>query len=101
MHSAQAEHADEHSGNGPEDLTLACEQLTEAVSAHASQQQQLQQLLQQQYAAAPSSGQASAVTACTQEVGWAQKSSNKLPSLQSISLLDAASQRQSETAVFC
>lgn len=69
MHNAQAEHADERSGNGPEDLTFACEQLTEAVSAHASQQHQLRQLLQQQYAAAPSNSQASAMTACPQEVG--------------------------------
>lgn len=69
MHNVQAERADERSGNGPEDLTSACEQLTEAVSAHASQHQQLQQLLQQQLAAAPSDGQASAVTACTQLVG--------------------------------
>ena len=35
-------------GNSPADLTLACEQLTEAASAHASQREQLYHLLQQQ-----------------------------------------------------
>lgn len=72
MHNAQAEHA-ERSDNGPEDLTFACEQLTEAVSAHASQQQQLQHLLQQQLAAAPSTAQASALTALPHVVSQPNK----------------------------
>ena len=63
VHSAEAEYADPHGGDEPQDVTLACEQLTEAVSAHASQQQQLQQLLQQQLAAAPSKGLSPAGTA--------------------------------------
>ena len=56
-----AEHTDNDQADGPEDLSLACEQLTEAVSAHALQQQQLQHLLQQQLAAPPSKGLHSAV----------------------------------------
>ena len=57
-----AEYTDSHKSEDPEDLALACEQLTEAVSAHASQHQQLKQLLQRQLAAPPSKGLHSAVT---------------------------------------
>ena len=57
-----AEYTDSHKSDNAEVLALACAQLTEVVSAHASQQQQLKQLLQQQFAAPPSKGLHSAVT---------------------------------------
>ena len=63
VQGVEAEHAHHFDGSDPQDLTLACGQLTEAVSAHACQQQQLQQLLQQQLAAAPSKGLSPAVAA--------------------------------------
>ena len=60
----QAEYADDPGSNNTEDLALACAQLTEQLSAHASQQDQLQQLLQQQQlAATPSKALFPAVTA--------------------------------------
>lgn len=57
-----AEYTDDDRGHEPKELSLACKQLAEAVSAHASQRQQLQQLLQHQLAAPRSKDLHSAVT---------------------------------------
>ncbi|KAL3157391.1 hypothetical protein ABBQ32_011868 [Trebouxia sp. C0010 RCD-2024] len=54
MRAYQAEHADGRIDGNPEEMADACQQLAEAMSAHASQQEQLQRLLQQQLASTPS-----------------------------------------------